>query len=391
MIAVASVTFERTRHNDKPAWLEKIMDALYQSPGMLGAHTAMSFDHPGMFLIFSWWRDKHALNDFYYSEVHQGWIRGRDAAIAGVTTRAYVETGPSQVGIELLTHAPRRHDIGWGLCSTEHPHEMIIRLLRWLWPPSAPPLRQLPEALVRAIVFGAVVGLPLSFLVTPTSSWPYFWRDPWAWVLRASGIGITFAMSFYVACGLPVSYLLRSRLVQSSRHPRLIVWTTAIVGATLGCLTALVIFALRHDSVPPLLTRLAIADGVFAAILTIALSQWYALRAEKELADARALNSALRAQINPHFFFNTLSTIASLIKPNPEAAEHTIGLLADMSRYAFTSCDVAVRSPGSGAGFRAHISGDRASSLRRPPLLGAPRSTHGPRARSPSAHPATVG
>jgi Histidine kinase len=218
---------------------------------------------------------------------------------------------------------------------------MIVRLLRWLWPPSAPPLRQLPEALVRAIVFGAVVGLPLSFLVTPTSSWPDFWRDPWAWVLRASAIGITFAMSFYMACGLPVSYLLRSRLVQSSRHPRLIVWTTAIVGATFGCLTALVIFALRHDSVPPLLTRLAIADGVFAAILTIALSQWYALRAEKELADARALNSALRAQINPHFFFNTLSTIASLIKPSPEAAEHTIGLLADMSRYAFTSYDAA--------------------------------------------------
>lgn len=106
VIAVASVTFERTRHNDKPAWLEKIMDALYQSPGMLGAHTAMSFDHPGMFLIFSWWRDKHALNDFYYSEIHQGWLGGRDATIAGVTTRAYVQTGPSQVGIELLTTLP---------------------------------------------------------------------------------------------------------------------------------------------------------------------------------------------------------------------------------------------------------------------------------------------
>jgi two-component system sensor histidine kinase AlgZ len=200
-------------------------------------------------------------------------------------------------------------------------------------------LRQLPEAIARAVVFGAVVGLPLSFLFAPIDSWQYFWLDPAGWTLRASGYGVTFSVSFYVACGLPVSYLLRSNRGRSSKRPWLIMWTTAILGGTLGCITALSVFALRQGAMRPELMRLAIADGIFAAILAVVLSRWYALQAERDLADARALNVALRSQINPHFFFNTLSTIASLIRPNPEAAERTIGLLADMSRYAFSSND----------------------------------------------------
>jgi hypothetical protein len=215
---------------------------------------------------------------------------------------------------------------------------MIAAVLRWLWPPGAPPLRQIPEASARAAVFGAVSGLPLSFLLTPASGWRYFWLDPWEWVLRSTAIGVTFSVSFYLACGLPVSYLLRSTLGRSTKRPWPIVWATAIIGATLGGLTAMLVLEMMRGFVAhPLPPRLAIAAGLFAAILTVVLSRWHAMQAEKELAAARALNSTLRAQINPHFFFNTLSTIASLIRSDPDAAEHTLGLMADMSRYAFAS------------------------------------------------------
>lgn len=42
---------------------------------------------------------------------------------------------------------------------------------------------------------------------------------------------------------------------------------------------------------------------------------------------------ALKAQINPHFLFNTLNTIASLIHTHPEQAEETVERLAEMFRY----------------------------------------------------------
>ena len=42
---------------------------------------------------------------------------------------------------------------------------------------------------------------------------------------------------------------------------------------------------------------------------------------------------ALRAQVNPHFLFNALNTIAGLIPGNPERAERTIEQLAEVFRY----------------------------------------------------------
>jgi two-component system sensor histidine kinase AlgZ len=198
-------------------------------------------------------------------------------------------------------------------------------------------MRQLPEALVRAVLFGVVVGLPLSFVFTSVGTWRFFWLNPWDWFVRASAIGVTFSVSFYVACGLPVSYLL-----QSPRRSRLFIGATAIVGGALGSVTALLVFAIMRGSLTPDLTKLAIADGILAMILTVTLTRWSTLRAEKELAEARARSWALQAQINPHFFFNTLNTIAALIKPNPDAAERTIGLLADMSRYAFATSEAEI-------------------------------------------------
>jgi two-component system LytT family sensor kinase len=42
---------------------------------------------------------------------------------------------------------------------------------------------------------------------------------------------------------------------------------------------------------------------------------------------------ALKAQINPHFLFNTLNTIAALIHADPPRAEATVERLAEMFRY----------------------------------------------------------
>lgn len=60
-----------------------------------------------------------------------------------------------------------------------------------------------------------------------------------------------------------------------------------------------------------------------------------ALLAEAHLAEARL--AALQAQLNPHFLFNTLNTIAELVYENPPAAEATITSLSDLLRAALAA------------------------------------------------------
>ena len=52
----------------------------------------------------------------------------------------------------------------------------------------------------------------------------------------------------------------------------------------------------------------------------------------RELAVASQL-AALRAQVNPHFFFNSLNSIAQLITADPQKAERCVERLADIYRY----------------------------------------------------------
>jgi two-component system LytT family sensor kinase len=51
-------------------------------------------------------------------------------------------------------------------------------------------------------------------------------------------------------------------------------------------------------------------------------------------ADAKL--EALRSKINPHFFFNTLNTIAELIPTDPKQAEHLIEQFSSLFRYPFS-------------------------------------------------------
>jgi two-component system LytT family sensor kinase len=53
---------------------------------------------------------------------------------------------------------------------------------------------------------------------------------------------------------------------------------------------------------------------------------------------------ALRAQINPHFLFNSLNTIASLISSEPEKAEKITVRLGSMFRYVLTHSDQPLSS-----------------------------------------------
>ncbi|HVP38525.1 MAG TPA: histidine kinase [Candidatus Saccharimonadales bacterium] len=59
------------------------------------------------------------------------------------------------------------------------------------------------------------------------------------------------------------------------------------------------------------------------------------MRAELAQAELRTL----RAQVNPHFLFNTLNSIAALIPANPTVAEEITTRLAEVFRYALRASD----------------------------------------------------
>lgn len=66
-------------------------------------------------------------------------------------------------------------------------------------------------------------------------------------------------------------------------------------------------------------------------------SQLHASRLESELAKARL--HALRAQLQPHFLFNTLHAISALVVKDPEAADRMIADLSDLLRLALEDVD----------------------------------------------------
>jgi sensor histidine kinase YesM len=90
-----------------------------------------------------------------------------------------------------------------------------------------------------------------------------------------------------------------------------------------------------------------IGFGVFLVFRSIRYAtQFYRDLKAKELIEeklntlaAQAELKALKAQINPHFLFNTLNTIAALTHTHPRKAEETIEKLAEMFRYALMSSE----------------------------------------------------
>jgi two-component system LytT family sensor kinase len=84
------------------------------------------------------------------------------------------------------------------------------------------------------------------------------------------------------------------------------------------------------------LIRLAVY-GCAAMVVGIPLKIWNAIRIERKLEEQKRLLlearfDALQRQINPHFLFNTLNSIASLVRFRPEQARELIVKLANILR-----------------------------------------------------------
>ena len=123
IIVAATVTlpihnYEKGRASLGPS-MQKFLGQLEKQPGLLGMHTLMSMDHPGMLIILTWWKDKRALNDWFYGDVHRGIIAeyyGAGAAQQIGSDRTKTTMSQSgQISMELFTSLPGSVRYGGGL------------------------------------------------------------------------------------------------------------------------------------------------------------------------------------------------------------------------------------------------------------------------------------
>ena len=83
--------------------------------------------------------------------------------------------------------------------------------------------------------------------------------------------------------------------------------------------------------------RFALGVSAIAALLGAAVLRYFYVQAQWDAqvrAHARSEVQALQARIRPHFLFNSMNTIASLVRHDPVTAERAVEDLADLFRAA---------------------------------------------------------
>ncbi|HET7268078.1 MAG TPA: histidine kinase [Oleiagrimonas sp.] len=98
--------------------------------------------------------------------------------------------------------------------------------------------------------------------------------------------------------------------------------------------------ALDMRLTPVSLFRFVLSGTLAAALIGAALLRYFYVVAQwqaRQAASARAQVDALQARIRPHFLFNSMNTVAALVRVDPDAAETTVEDLAELFRAALGS------------------------------------------------------
>jgi two-component system LytT family sensor kinase len=184
--------------------------------------------------------------------------------------------------------------------------------------------------------------------------------EPVAW-----GMILAHSIASWYSClvFLPLFVVVTRRWPLDRRHlaTRLPLHTALIVASSVGAMTILHVVSpllpgARVGSTLPLVSRLAgnliseiIAFGcVTAALHALEFYRRYrererlALQLQARLSDAQL--RALRAQLNPHFLFNTLNAATALVHRDPDAADAMLTRLGELLRLTLRS-DPAHETP----------------------------------------------
>ena len=117
-------------------------------------------------------------------------------------------------------------------------------------------------------------------------------------------------------------------------------WALAVITTALG---SAVVYSMDHaldfglTAPPGAIWRFSIGNAAICALIAAALLRYLYVRElwqERVHAAAKAQVDALQARIRPHFLFNSMNTIASLIRKRPTDAERAVEDLSELFRAA---------------------------------------------------------
>jgi two-component system sensor histidine kinase AlgZ len=149
------------------------------------------------------------------------------------------------------------------------------------------------------------------------------------------------SLALVTAMGLCISQSWLARL--SARGAWLGSWLMAIVTALAFSYSAGIVGTVLGAGPGRADFGMFVLQSVLAvALVSVALFRYLFIRAQwraQLLARSEARVQALQARIRPHFLFNSLNTIASMIPEEPDAAERAIEDLADLFRGSMRRAD----------------------------------------------------
>ncbi len=164
-----------------------------------------------------------------------------------------------------------------------------------------------------------------------------------AWLGAASGmlLGFSFALFTLAQEGRSCTYTFRIRLPTRRMHPMLLALPVLCFFAGMFAIAALAIFLGRVGWTTALLAGVPTGLVIVGSLYGLRVSTRFLYEHAREQAQlavqakeeaTRSQLAALQAQLHPHFLFNALNTVASLVRTDARRAEATVENLARILR-----------------------------------------------------------
>jgi sensor histidine kinase YesM len=229
--------------------------------------------------------------------------------------------------------------------------------MKWFfWTHDRPPtLREYPGLLLRVALFGLLTGPLWSAFFNLILARPLgeAFLPFGEFLLISCMAGAVYSVAFYSACRLPWFYLAPAVRAYPAGTRRIMIGAIGALGGMVGfTLSSLILSLLPGAKITWTgnFASILAGEAVFGAAIAIVVATIRTLSSQVRVAEAKvhdkelresalaeaaakAQAAALQAQINPHFFFNTLNTLSALIPMDQQAALEVVGRLADMFRY----------------------------------------------------------
>lgn len=205
-------------------------------------------------------------------------------------------------------------------------------------------------------------GIPISVVALLLSQMPFFFPGRWDLFWRYTFVSILFTGLMWEISRF-VLIRVRQRFPDLSQTRQRIAWTMLLFVVQLGIGQALItkaVIDLGWASISTLsFFQIWITNFAYSLFFIVVISSIYeaiyfsgqyklAIQKAEQLKKQQAQNrlDALKSRVNPHFLFNSLTTLSALIGEDALRAEHFVDELSKVYRYLLRAGSQAVTTLG---------------------------------------------